>query len=896
MVKAINVFYVLVLTAAAVFAYTVQIDPADVDVKATEFGGYSAVTLDGGYILPVEPGEPALPGLSVMVALPQGMEIELVDVSYSDPVSLPGTYKILPMQEPLKVGEKAGTFVLPDNDIYSASTPFPGELVYAFNGGNMSGYHVGSVVLAPIQYIPAKGELIIYQEIDFDLLLKPARGNLVYPKYRLEWINRYITERLETTVINPEDVISPAGTVLIGSGDRMLDDIYPYLIIAGAGLEEEAGDLAFWKTKKGLRAKVLSTDEIDDFYSGVDRQERIRNCIIDYYENNGTQFVVLIGSISSVPMRKAYDPDFDVAEGNHLVPTDNYYGCLDGDWNADGDGYWGEHPSDDVDFNYDVYVGRMQAMSPTYASEIVDKTLCYEGTELASEVNPYDYNDQVLFAAGWLDGSTNGAEGKTFIKDTYMESPFWGFTELYDSSFTSSAFINEMNEGKGIINHGAHSNTTILGTESGAVSSTDLYNLTNHPRFTAFLYTYGCYAANTDSPFNCGAYFVASPEGGGVGFVGNTRYGWYAGGSWFLHTYSELFDEEYFRQLGVVDNYINGSTLASHKQHLVGYTGNAYYRYIYYELFLTGDPDIWVPTDNVYALSPVYDMETGMGVQTYGVHVSDSSRQDVEGALVCLWKGDEVYAYGETDGVGNVSFDIEPTSEGTMYLTVCAHNHEAYEAEIAVEGYYVTVELESFSGKRTPEGVRLDWKVRSAEEVSYFNLYRRSAKDFEAITESGAAISAVSKDSVKSPIAAASPWVKINERPITGDNPYVYVDGSVGTGEYEYKLEAVLRNTAEDLGTTFVSGDVPVAFGLKAAPNPAKTVINFGVGLPEKTSIKLTIYDLTGRKVSELANGHMEAGENVLTFDATTLAAGVYVVKLDAGDYGSALKRIVITR
>jgi hypothetical protein len=899
MAKMLLVFLIVAVTATSVFAYTVRLELDDVKVVTVDdmgFKGYTAVSLDGGYVLPVEPGEPALPGLPVAVALPQGTEIESVNVTYSDPVALPGSYKVLPMQEPEKVGAEPDSVVLPDTEIYSSSALFPGEYAYSFESGNMGGYHVGNVILAPVQYIPATGELFVYREIDFNLNLTPARGNLVYPKYRLAWIDRYMTERLESTVINPEDVMSPAGTVLIDAGDKMPDDIYPYLIIVKTGLEEGAENLALWKTKKGLKAKVLSTDEVIAGYSGVDTEEQIRNCIIDYYENCGTQFVCFIGPTLSIPMRKAYDPSFDVAEGNHLVPTDNYYGCLDGDWNADGDGYWGEYPSDNVDFNYDVFVGRMQVSTVSYANEVVDKTLCYEGTELSSEDNPYDYNDQVLLAAGWLDGSTNGAEGKIFIKDNYMQSPFWGFTELYDSSFTASAFINEMNEGKGVINHGAHSNTTILGTESGYVSATDLYNLTNHPRFTAFLYTYGCYAANTDSPFNCGAYFVSSPEGGGVGFVGNTRYGWYAGGSWFLHTYSQLFDEEYFHQLGVVDDYINGSTLASHKHSLVGYASNAYYRYIYYELFLTGDPDIWVPTDTVYALNPTYATETGIGPQTYDVHVADSSRQDVEGALVCVWKDDEVYTYGETDSIGNVSFNIEPTSEGTMYLTACAHNSETYEAEVTVEGYYVTVKLESFTGKRIKEGVRLDWSVTNDEDVDYFNLYRRvasAAADIEPVGTEARVSSAADKvpTAVKRSI-----WYKVNEHPITGDNPYTYLDRGVSDREYEYRLEAVLNDTAESLGRALVSGDVPVVFGLKIAPNPGKSVVNLGVGLPEKTTVKLTLYDLTGRKIYEPLNGPMEAGEHNVALDATNLSAGVYIVRLDAGDMGVTVKRVVITR
>lgn len=264
--------------------------------------------------------------------------------------------------------------------------------------------------------------------------------------------------------------------------------------------------------------------------------------------------------------------------------------------------------------------------------------------------------------------------------------------------------------------------------------------------------------------------------------------------------------------------------------------------------------------------------------------------------MVCVWKGDEVYAYGETDSAGNVSFNIEPTSEGTMYLTACAHNSETYEAEVTVEGYYVTVELESFTGKRIKEGVRLDWSVTNDKDVDYFNLYRRVANAAAGI-EPVDRETPVSSAADKAPTAVKrSIWCKVNEHPITGDNPYTYLDRSVSDGEYEYKLEAVLNDTAESLGNTVVSGDVPVPFGLKIAPNPAKSVVKLGVGLPEKTAVKLTLYDLTGRKIYEPVNGPMEAGEHNVAFDVSNLSAGVYIVRLDAGDMGVTVKRVVITR
>jgi hypothetical protein len=79
MAKMLLVFLIVAVTATSVFAYTVRLELDDVKVVTVDdmgFKGYTAVSLDGGYVLPVEPGEPALPGLPVAVALPQGTEIE----------------------------------------------------------------------------------------------------------------------------------------------------------------------------------------------------------------------------------------------------------------------------------------------------------------------------------------------------------------------------------------------------------------------------------------------------------------------------------------------------------------------------------------------------------------------------------------------------------------------------------------------------------------------------------------------------------------------------------------------------------------------------------------------------------------------------------------------------
>ncbi len=67
-------------------------------------------------------------------------------------------------------------------------------------------------------------------------------------------------------------------------------------------------------------------------------------------------------------------------------------------------------------------------------------------------------------------------------------------------------------------------------------------------------------------------------------------------------------------------------------------------------------------------------------------------------------------------------------------------------------------------------------------------------------------------------------------------------------------------------------------------PNPFNptTVISFAV--PEDTDVRLTVYDVLGRQVTQLVNEHKSAGTYEVNFDATRLSSGVYIYRLEAGE------------
>jgi hypothetical protein len=78
-------------------------------------------------------------------------------------------------------------------------------------------------------------------------------------------------------------------------------------------------------------------------------------------------------------------------------------------------------------------------------------------------------------------------------------------------------------------------------------------------------------------------------------------------------------------------------------------------------------------------------------------------------------------------------------------------------------------------------------------------------------------------------------------------------------------------------------------------PNPFNpvTVIRFDV--QREAWVRLAVYDLLGREVAVLVEGMNGPGSHTVTFDASNLASGVFVVRLTAGD-AIRVRRMVLAR
>ena len=88
---------------------------------------------------------------------------------------------------------------------------------------------------------------------------------------------------------------------------------------------------------------------------------------------------------------------------------------------------------------------------------------------------------------------------------------------------------------------------------------------------------------------------------------------------------------------------------------------------------------------------------------------------------------------------------------------------------------------------------------------------------------------------------------------------------------------------------------LPQKFALKQNyPNPFNPTTTIEFSIPKTEYVKLRIYNMLGQKVSTLVSEKLNPGEYKYTWDASHLASGVYIYKLQTDNYSSTRKLILL--
>jgi hypothetical protein len=91
------------------------------------------------------------------------------------------------------------------------------------------------------------------------------------------------------------------------------------------------------------------------------------------------------------------------------------------------------------------------------------------------------------------------------------------------------------------------------------------------------------------------------------------------------------------------------------------------------------------------------------------------------------------------------------------------------------------------------------------------------------------------------------------------------------------------------------TGLIPLRLALRQNyPNPFNPITNITFALPAASHVTLGVYDMLGREISLLINERKEAGVHEVKFDGSNLAGGVYLYRLQAGDFIQSRKLILL--
>jgi hypothetical protein len=263
----------------------------------------------------------------------------------------------------------------------------------------------------------------------------------------------------------------------------------------------------------------------------------------------------------------------------------------------------------------------------------------------------------------------------------------------------------------------------------------------------------------------------------------------------------------------------------------------------------------------------------------------DNSTNEL-GFIIQRITGDSLQVAGfvsiDTVGANMTVYTDTTVNTTTMYTyRICAYNSNTIsvfsnKTQVLTP---VPVELTSFSANISNGKVVVTWETATETNNSGFSLEASNGNEaFKQIA-----------------------FIK-GKGTTTDKSVYSYVDKSVLSGKYQYRLKQIDYDGSYEYSKVIeIDLGMPEEITLgQNYPNPFNPATTIRYSLPVSAKVSIKVYNTLGEEIATLVNGEIEAGVHEARFNGLDLSSGIYFYRLEAegidGSNFSITKRMVLIK
>jgi len=628
-------------------------------------------------------GEPTLPYHVVSLLLPPGQVATGIELVGVDAVTIPGEFTLYPRQQSRPLSYTGEAEFVKHESVYALDGAYPSQPTGKLITEYMNGYAFALCTFTPATYNPAQGTMQYFSKVT--VVVTTEADNEASRALDNISLKVSAVERVKGLAQNPEMLSMYPATSSSADG-------YDMMIITPAIFADSFQTLIDFYQIRGLVARVVTVETINSSGTGADLQEKIRNYIIQEYQNEGVEYVLLGGDSDDggeqhVPHRGFY---CYVQSGSGVevngIASDVYYSALDGNWNNDGDTRWGEPGEGDL--LPDIAVGRLPFSTESELNNMLHKIMSYQGSPVEGElINPLLAGEFL-----WSDPQTYGSDYLRLLVDHHEDNGYitegipsaWNdIDSLYElhTTWNGTTLRSRINNGLSFLHHNGHANETyVMHLYNSDITEANFSGANGVDHNYVLIYTYGCLCGRFNySSGDCIAERMLKLSNFCVGGAFNAHYGWFNEGQ--TEGPSTHLDREFVSALYGSQIHRIGAT---HMQSKVatspwitapGQWEEGALRFCYYDCNMLADPALSIWTQEPLHVDAVYEDTLPLGTDTVTFRALCDSAE-LCGYDCVLMTGGVVVGHGITDigGYAHIALDTSFMAPTDIDLIISGPN------------------------------------------------------------------------------------------------------------------------------------------------------------------------------------------------------------------------------